>query len=224
MPNMSLKSRREYLIKMKPRYLKAKPEKKSAMLDEYCATTGLNRKYVTGCLSPKIDLSARKNRQRKKRTPTYGNNETYYLKKIWGILDYPCSQRLKPMIGEMINVLSRFNELNVPKEVEEKLLRISTTTIDEKLKKFRHEIIRKVVGTTKPGTTVKKTDTNPYLVVGRNHGPGFCELDTVAHCGSHAGGDFANTLNLTDILTGWCEQEALMGKDTKTYYDRINSN
>ena len=33
--------------------------------------------------------------------------------------------------------------------------------------------------------------------------PGFFEGDTVAHCGPTLKGEFARTLNLTDVLTGW---------------------
>lgn len=41
---------------------------------------------------------------------------------------------------------------------------------------------------------------------------GYGELDTVAHCGNSAKGDFVNSLTFTDILTGWTESIAFMGK------------
>jgi IS30 family transposase len=34
----------------------------------------------------------------------------------------------------------------------------------------------------------------------------------VAHCGNSASGDFASTLNITDLATSWTEQEAVLGK------------
>src|SRR5699024_10832346 len=33
--------------------------------------------------------------------------------------------------------------------------------------------------------------------------PGFFELDTVAHCGPTLKGEFARSVNLTDVHTGW---------------------
>jgi len=33
--------------------------------------------------------------------------------------------------------------------------------------------------------------------------PGFFEVDTVAHCGPVLKGEFARTVNMTDVLTGW---------------------
>jgi hypothetical protein len=36
-------------------------------------------------------------------------------------------------------------------------------------------------------------------------GPGFTELDSVAHAGHRADGEFAHSLNVTDIHTTWVE-------------------
>jgi hypothetical protein len=42
--------------------------------------------------------------------------------------------------------------------------------------------------------------------------PGFAEIDLVSHSGNSGEGEFAHTLNLTDIHTGWTESRALLGK------------
>jgi transposase InsO family protein len=42
--------------------------------------------------------------------------------------------------------------------------------------------------------------------------PGFAEVDLVSHSGNSANGDFAHSLNLTDVRTGWTETRALLGK------------
>ena len=39
--------------------------------------------------------------------------------------------------------------------------------------------------------------------------PGFFEVDTVAHCGPTLKGEFARTLTLTDVVTGWVQLEAI---------------
>lgn len=208
---MSLHARQEYLQKVKPRYLKASVEEKGAMLDEYCANTKLNRKYVIWCLSAAVSLVKKIKTPRKKRRPAYGNNETYYLKKIWEILDYPCGQRLKPMLPEMVTVLGRCKELIVPLEVATKFKRIVASTIDEKLKRYRAMIRRRFNSTTKPGSLLKShipIRTSSW----EEQRAGYCELDTVAHCGGSASGEFINSLTVTDILTGWTETEATVGK------------
>lgn len=43
-------------------------------------------------------------------------------------------------------------------------------------------------------------------------GPGFAEIDLVSHSGNSAEGEFAHTLNLTDIYSGWTESQAVLGK------------
>lgn len=221
MPRMSLHSRQEYLQKIKARYLRATAEEKSTMLDEYCSVTKLNRKYVITCLSPRVSLVTKITSPRKKRSVKYGNNETFYLKKIWEILDYPCSQRLKFMLTEMIVVLKRCGELIVPPSVATKLGVIAASTIDEKLKRYRSEIKRRFNTTTKPGSLLKShipIRTSSW----EEKRVGYCELDTVAHCGNSLVGEFVNSLTLTDILTGWTEGMAMMGKSERTTKEALN--
>ncbi len=53
--------------------------------------------------------------------------------------------------------------------------------------------------------------------------PGFIEADTVAHCGSSVSGQFAYTLNIVDIATGWTEQRAVWGKGRAGVFDAIKN-
>lgn len=221
MPSMSLHARQEYLQKVKKRYLKASAEEKGAMLDEYCANTKLNRKYVIRCLSPRVSLVSKMAKPRKRRSCAYTNRETYYLKKIWDIMDYPCGARLAPMLGEMMSVLGRCHELTVPDDVKKKLLRIAPSTIDEKMKTYKADIRRRFNGTTKPGSLLKNQipiRTSSW----EETRAGFCELDTVAHCGDSAEGEFVNSLDITDMLTGWTEGAAFIGKAEKRVKDGLD--
>ena len=42
--------------------------------------------------------------------------------------------------------------------------------------------------------------------------PAFTEVDLVSHSGNAASGEFAHSLNLTDIHTTWTETRAVLGK------------
>lgn len=42
--------------------------------------------------------------------------------------------------------------------------------------------------------------------------PGFCEADTVAHCGDSLEGSFAWSITMTDICSTWTENRAIWGK------------
>jgi hypothetical protein len=68
------------------------------------------------------------------------------------------------------------------------------------------------MSTTKPGTLLKK---NIPLRMGDEWDdavPGFVEIDLVAHCGESTAGEYVNTLDVTDICTGWTETRAVINK------------
>lgn len=207
---MSLKSRKELVKKAKGRYLKEDRFQKSVILDELRKNTELNRNYLIQMLSAKTDLNFI-NPINRKRKETYSANVIYYLKKIWSTFDYPCGQRLEPMMSEYISVLEKFKEIIFPDSVKEKLLKIKSATIDKRLEKFRMFRHKKVFSTTKPGSLLKKNipiNTSSWDETRL----GFGELDTVAHCGSLAAGEFIFTLTYTDIVSCWTISEAVMGK------------
>ena len=213
MVTMTMSSRLEYLKKIKKRYLKTSKQEKTEMLNEYCQNTGHNRKYIIRRLSPRISLAEPKVINRKRKY-IYTNEDIYCLSKVWEIMDYPCGQRLQPNLGEIIDILLKHKELNIPESIAIKLKCISSTTINDRLKPYRVKLRRKINSTTKPGSLVKKQI--PVRTSSWNENRiGCVELDIVAHCGESAAGDFINSLNLADILTGWTETIAIMGKAQK---------
>ena len=51
--------------------------------------------------------------------------------------------------------------------------------------------------------------------------PSFPEVDLVSHSGSLASGEFAYSLNLTDVHTGWTETRAILGKGRQAVLDAL---
>ena len=207
---MSLKSRKELVKKAKGRYLKATKPEKVLILDELSQNTGLARNYLIQILSAKVDLDYINPINRKRRV-SYDANVVHYLKKIWTIFDYPCGQRLAPMMSEYVLVLEKFKEVIIPDSVKEKVLKIKSATIDRRLEKFRTFRHKKTFSTTKPGSLLKKNipiKTSSWDETRLGYG----ELDTVAHCGNSAAGEFIFTLTYTDIASQWTISEAVMSK------------
>jgi hypothetical protein len=96
-------------------------------------------------------------------------------------------------------------------ETERQLLGISARQIDRRLQGKKSQCKRRLYGQTKPGRLLKhhipvKTDSWNVTT------PGFAEIDLVSHSGNSGEGEFAHTLNLTDIHSGWTESRALLGK------------
>lgn len=219
MAQMTMVTRKELLKTIRRRYLKSSKKDKTKILNELEKNTGMVRKYIIRKLSPKISYIAKQRKQRKK---IYDNEVVYHLKKIWETFDYACGQNLADNMIAIVEVMKRKNHLKVNNELEEKILKISSSTIDRKLKPFKRSRKKKINSTTKPGTLLKKNipiRTSSW----KENRLGCCELDTVAHCGDSASGEFAITLDLTDILTQWTESYAILGKSAKAVVKALNS-
>lgn len=215
MVTMSMPSRLEYLKIAKQRYLKTAKDGKSKILDELCLNTGYHRKYAIRKLASYISLTQTSGFARRRRKPyTYSNEDIHWLAKVWEIMDYPCGQRLQPVLAEMIEVLIVHKELDMPEKIAQRLKHLSSASIDNRLHSYRRKLHRKLISTTKPGSLIKKQI--PIRTSSWSESRiGCLELDTVAHCGDRADGDFINSLNVTDILTQWTETVAVMGKAQK---------
>ncbi|MFH1361115.1 MAG: hypothetical protein ABIH69_00440 [bacterium] len=204
---------------LREKYLKANKREKSALLDEYIKNTGHNRKYVITILNS-ASFWSNINKPRQPRKRRYGTEVEAPLAKIWGIFDFPCGQRLKPCITEELERLRDFGEMNISDEVAEQLRQISPATIDRRLAKPRKAERNRRFSTTRPGSLLKKkipirlTDWDTSTI-------GFLETDLVAHCGGSAFGQFANTVSLTEIATGWWEGKGILGKGQEATLDAL---
>ncbi len=59
------------------------------------------------------------------------------------------------------------------------------------------------------------------LLTSRVTKPGMVEADTVAHCGNSLVGEFANSLTVTDLFSGWTENRAMWGKTSAEVIAKI---
>ncbi len=75
-----------------------------------------------------------------KRRATYDAQVSHALAQIWEEFDYPCGQRLAPVLKTEIARLRELGELKATDEVADKLARIGPATIDRKLKHQRETL------------------------------------------------------------------------------------
>jgi hypothetical protein len=213
---MDMHSKNEYLMVLRERYIKADTKReKSQILDEYCGNTGQSRKYIIRKIRSRMD---QRPRLRKKRRQTYDGEMTASMAKVWEIFDYPCGQRLKPILETEIARLRELGEIKVSDEVANKLKEISPATIDRKLKKQREVLcLKRARGVPKPGSLLK-SKIPIRLTEWDTSEVGYVEMDLVIHCGSSTLGEYVSTLSTTEIATGWWEGEALMGKSQEATF------
>jgi len=208
---MDMQSRNQYLKELRIEYLKTKSKKiRGELLDEAEKRTKLDRKHLIVKLRPKSNLDKDK-LQKKKRKQIYDNSVKPTLIQMWKIFDHACGQRLKTSLENETDRLRQLGEISCSDEIAGKLKQISSATIDRKLKHTRTtELAKAKYGKKHPllyqQIPVKVFEEQDRSVLGH------VQIDLVEHCGSSAFGEYANTLDCTEIYSGWTEQEAVMGK------------
>ena len=205
---MSLKSKRELLEVIRPRYLKASKDEKHKMLDEFTSATGYHRKYAIRVLKNKGQVQNHLKRKAKTYPPMYRGKIVQALEQIWEINGRICSKRLQPILPEAIKVLERCKEIEITKETKDRLLKISSASIDRCLLPVRIQSPHGL-STTKPGSLLRNMIPVRTFTEWDQERPGFMEIDLVAHCGSTTEGQYLNTLTCTDLSTGWTDVTAL---------------
>jgi hypothetical protein len=204
----------EYADAVRGRYYRAPKKKKTEILDEFVATTGLHRKAVIRLLNRRKRPTGRR---RKGRPRLYDLEVMAALKVAWEATDSLCSKRLHPFLPELIGILKRTGEITVTEQTEEQLCKMSPSTIDRILRRWRRKEPRHGVSTTKPGTLLKNAIPVRTFSEWDEKKPGFLEADLVAHCGDNTEGFYLTTLSTVDVATGWCEPVAVWGKG----HDRV---
>jgi hypothetical protein len=213
------------------RYQKARKKEKGVILDEFTKLTGYGRRYasyVLRCHGRKVRINKNyviqgdiRRKARKKKAKVYDSAVEEALKKIWYIMDCICGKRLAPVLRDVVRRLERFREIRLSDDIRQKLFRISAASIDRMLAKERRRHQIKGRGNTKPGTLLKHQIPIRTFSDWNEQKPGFVEIDLVGHDGGDNHGEYAQTLDVTDICTTWTETEAVRNKAQKWVFDAL---
>lgn len=217
---LNMGERKAITKELRMRYLKVRKKQKKVILDEFCLLTGYNRSYAARALRKK-DSSGKRGTSKKKRDKIYREDVFVPLRKIWAILDGICGKRLVAVLPEIVPRLESFGEIKLSDEAREKLLSISASTIDRMLAPERRKFKLKDRQTTKPGTLLKRHIPIRTFSEWDEARPGFLEVDLVSHDGGDPKGDFAQTLDMVDVFTGWCETRAVKNKAQKWVFEAL---
>jgi len=219
---LTMKEREVVTKALCDQYRKARKKDKGRMLEHFVQSTGYNRSYARFVLrnhgrrvevGPGIVLQGdRRVRRGQPRVPRHGRVVRDALKAIWKVMDYICGKRLVAALPEVVRRLSVCREFRMTKSVQRQLVAMSAATIDRLLKPERAKHILKRRGGTKPGTLLKHQVPIRTFSDWDDARPGFFEMDLVGHDGGTSQGDFCQTLDMTDVATGWTEQAAVLNK------------
>lgn len=223
---LTMKERNAVTKETAERYKNAKKKQKEMILNEYVELTGFARKYaiskLNSCIkrreysynhtvinTAKVELPKKKKRIY---VPKYGKDVLNSLNKIWRTFDYMCGQRLVPFIRENIQALSAESYFEITNPVSEKLMTISSATVNRLLKVERQKNKLRGTTTTKAAGNLNKLIPIRTYFDWDERKPGFFEMDTVAHDGGTPTGEYCFTLTFTDVCVGWTVLYALLNK------------
>jgi transposase InsO family protein len=199
---------REALRAYRKCYMQASRRERTAVLNEFCRLSRYHRKYAIALLRQPADDAVGPPRRR--RGPTYSGAAVRVIAAIWTAAGYPWSQRLKALLPLWLP-WARGHLPGLTADLERPILAISARQMDRRLAPLKRRLKRRLYGRTKPGVLLKHqipVHAEPWAVAEA----GYAEIDLVSHSGPSAQGEFAYTLNLTDVHTGWCESRAVLGR------------
>jgi hypothetical protein len=209
---LSMSSRAEITVRFATAYGKASKSDKGRILDQVVGVTGWSRdnarrRLRSAARPPGAGRQVAK-RPRRQRNPKYSYDALKVLQKVWAATGGQCGRYLTASMALQLDALERHGELvagqhRYSPEVRAELLAMSSATIDRYLRgaKARDQITGK--STTKASPLLRSSIKIRKATGEVEASPGFFEGDTVAHCGPTLKGEFARTLNLTDVHTGW---------------------
>ena len=217
---MTKQGKQELLKAVRPRYRKASKRQKTRILDEFVAATRYNRKYAIHLLGGSLPRPSPKKRGRRQ---IYGPDVVAALVQVWEACGHLCGKRLHPFLPDMVEALERHGELKLAPETRSRLMQMSASTIDRRLKRARSKLAHRGQSTTKPGTLLKNAIPIRTFADWNEQRPGFVEMDLVAHCGETVAGVFLHTLCVVDIDTRWTEPIALPNKGQEATFEGIQA-
>jgi len=217
---LTMRERKKLTMVKAQAYLRAGKAKKSAMLDDFCESTGYHRKYAARVLHQVgqryllgdcVLVADPTKHIHRHRPPRYGPAVQQALITIWAASTFLGPVRLAGGMSLFVENLVTRGHLHVDNETRRLLLKMSPATIGRLLagerKRYRLHGISHTRSTPLGGRIPIQTCMDSPLDL-----PGALAVDLVGHDGGRAVDDFNWTLTVTDCTTGWTEAGAVRTK------------
>ena len=206
-------SRAEITTRYARAFKAADKRTKGRILDEVVSVTGWSRDNARRRLTSAAQRAPGAGRPvatrpRKQRAGKYSYDALKVLQRVWAASGGQCGKYLAVSMRTQLDGLERHGELvdgvgRYSMAVRDELLAMSAASIDRYLRPAKATDQIKGVTTTKPSPLLRSSIKIRKAGDEVEAEPGFFEGDTVAHCGPTLKGEFARTLNLTCVHTGW---------------------
>ena len=208
-----MRSRAEVTTKYARAYAKSSKKQKGQILDAVVEVTrwtrdNARRRLVAAAHTPSGGGRRVASKPRKPRTPKFSYDALKVLQKVWAASGGQCGKYLAASMQVQLDGLERHGELidgqdRYGPRVRAELLAMSPASIDRYLAPTKAKDQLRGGSTTKPSALLRSSIKVRKAGDEVEAEPGFFEGDTVAHCGPTLKGEFARTVNLTDVYIGW---------------------
>jgi hypothetical protein len=233
---LDMKQKKALTKEVAGRYRKAGLKEKTAILNEFVANTGYDRKYAITMLNRKpakevlavlngkaVKYKAEKKRRKKREGKRiYGDKTIASLRLIWDFFWNKCGKILAPLMRGQMKYIAEWPAFGVTPEIRRLLMKISPATIDRALKKAKDAMrIKGLSGTKKTKGLKSRIPIRTFYTQEEKKKPGYLHIDTVLLCGASTGGEYLVTLTATDVCTGWVEMRILLNKAWKWVFEAL---
>ena len=223
---LEFRERQAVLQEYAERYRKARKGEKGILLDEAASLLHLNRNYLARALRRprrRRAAPAAVAVHRRGRPPKYGMTVKQALVRVWANMSFAAGKRLAPFMADLVQALERHGEIDLPPDVRAQLITMSASTMDRLLAPERNRLEIKGRTGTRPGSLMKHGIPIRTFVDWDEKRPGFLEIDLVAHDGGNPNGEFAQSLDMTDVDTAWTETVAVRNKAQRWVLDALTA-
>lgn len=214
-------ARYEVTKKYAQAYAQAPKQGKSVILDQVVEVTGWNRDHARQQLTRRLQQPPGRATatvavidRRRTRPNKYSYDALKVLQLVWSAAGGICGKYLKESMSSWLDAMEAEGALPEAEHrydpaVRAELEAMSAATIDRYLATARAQDPIRGQSATRPGSLLRTSITIRKAGDEVEAEPGFFEVDTVAHCGPTLKGEFARSVNFTDIHTGWVFTRAI---------------
>lgn len=212
---MNIEARRQYIKAVKVRYKNSSKKQKTQILNELCLNCSYSRKHAIKLLNQPFKPGNVLKFKRSVGAPRkYSKESQRRLIELWQIMNYLCSRNLQQALIHWLPY-----DLDTSEDIKKELLAMSASTIERLLSETKNK--RPKGKSTTRSSSLKTTIPLKLCKDSDKKSIGNFEADTVAHCGESLAGQFAWTLTMTDLYSGWTENRSCFNKAAESIKEAV---